>query len=116
MVRYIVALYLIILFSSCTKQKLQTDIILDKAAELMEMNPDSSLSILNTLKLDNLPTNEEKARYALLKSMALDKNYIDVTSDSLTSIALAYYVKYGTPDEILKAYYYNGKINAYAGN
>lgn len=116
MVRYIVALYLIILFPSCTKQKLQTDIILDKAAELMEMNPDSSLSILNTLKLDNLPTNEEKARYALLKSMALDKNYIDVTSDSLTSIALAYYVKYGTPDEILKAYYYNGKINAYAGN
>ena len=107
MVRYIVALYLIILFSSCTEHKFQTTIILDKAAELIEMNPDSSLSILNTLKLDNLSINEERARYALLKSMALDKNFIDVTNDSLTSIALSYYKKHGTPDEKLKAYYYN---------
>ena len=66
MVRSIVVLYLIILFSSCSKDKFQTTIILDKAAELIEMNPDSSLSILNTLKLDNLSINEERARYALL--------------------------------------------------
>ena len=46
----------------------------------------------------------------MLKSMAMDKNYIDATSDSLTSIALAYYKKHGTPDDKLKAYYYNGRI------
>ena len=107
MVRSIVVLYLIILFSSCSKDKFQTTIRLDKAAELIEMNPDSSLTILNTLKLDNLSISAERARYALLKSMALDKNFIDVTNDSLTSIALLYYKKHGTPDEKLKAYYYN---------
>lgn len=51
-----------------------------------------------------------KARYALLKSIALDKNYIDVTNDSLTSIAVAYYKKHGTVEEKLKSYLYNGRV------
>ena len=57
------------------------------------------MQILQSFTINDLHTSAGKARYALLKSMALDKNYIDVTSDSLTSIALVYYKKYGTPDE-----------------
>ena len=110
MKRYVFLLSLIILFSNCTKQKSQTSIILDRAAACIEQFPDSSLNILNALKLDNISNEEERAYYALLKSMALDKNYIDVTCDSLTSIAVDYYKIHGTADEKLKAYYYNGKI------
>lgn len=110
MKRYIAAVVMMVLSLQCTKQDPKTHIILENAAKCMEHHPDSSLAILNTLKLDSLPTQKERARYALLKSIALDKNYIDVTSDSLTSIALAYYKKHGTPDDKLKAYYYNGVI------
>lgn len=114
--KYIVFLFSLVLLCNCTKKTTVVSKVLDNAEECIEQFPDSSLNILNTLEISRISNLAEKARYALLKSMALDKNYIDVTSDSLTSIALAYYVKCGTPDEILKAYYYNGKINAYAGN
>ena len=72
MVRYIVALYLIILFSSCTKQKLQTDIILDKAAELLEMNPDMDKELaafidrLLAKNPDDRPADWKKVRAGLL--------------------------------------------------
>ena len=103
-------------FLSCSKHKSDVSIILDKAENCIEEHPDSSLNILNTLQLNNLKVNEERARYALLKSMALDKNYVDVTSDSLISIALDFYKRYGSPDYKLKAFYYNGKVKMYAGD
>lgn len=108
--RYIAAFFIITSFVQCANQETETSRILSRAESIIEQHPDSSLSILNTLQLTGLPTREEKACYALLKSMALDKNYIDVTDDSLTSIALAYYKKHGSPDEKLKAYYYNGVV------
>lgn len=100
----------IILLTDCTKQNSEVSVKLKKAAECIEQYPDSSLDILNTLQLNNITIQEERACYALLKSIALDKNYIDVTSDSLTSIALAYYKKHGTADEKLKAFYYSGVV------
>ena len=101
---------------ACNKENSKYMSQLDKVQQCIEVHPDSALQILQSFTINDLHTSVGKARYALLKSMALDKNYIDVTSDSLTSIALVYYKKHGTPDEKLKAYYYNGKINAYAGN
>ena len=103
------------LFIKCAKTDKLDSYIMDRAAEYIEEHPDSSLLILNQLKLDKLSNIKDRARYALLKSMALDKNLIDVTEDSLTSIALEYYTKHGSPDDILKAYYYNGKVNSYSG-
>lgn len=46
------------------------------------------------------------ARYALLKSAVLDKNYIDVTSDSLSSLAVDYYYGRNNRDEMLAWYYH----------
>lgn len=107
---YIAAICFIISIVGCTQHNDETVKILEKAEQYIEQHPDSSLHILNTLHLKDLSTQKDKAKYALLKSMALDKNYIDVTEDSLTSIALAYYKKHGTPDEKLKAYYYQGRV------
>ena len=114
--RYIFLCFFLVLVTNCTNRQSDASIILDKAFGIIEQQPDSSLAILNNLHLNNLPTQEERARYALLKSMALDKNYIDVTSDSLTSIAVDYYKNHGSADEKLKAYYYNGKVKSYAGD
>ena len=110
MKRFLFVLCSITLFVGCLSSNKETKAILDKAEQCIEHHPDSSLQMLNTLQLSSLSTHKGRARYALLKSMAMDKNYIDATSDSLTSIALAYYKKHGTPDDKLKAYYYNGRI------
>jgi len=56
----------------------------------MEERPDSALSLLSVIDGIRL-TDEAKARHALLLSQAYDKNYIDVTDDSLVSIAVNYY-------------------------
>ena len=49
-------------------------------------------------------------RIALLRTMALDKNYIDTTTFDILQPAIDYYIKNGTPDEKLKTYYYQGRI------
>lgn len=46
------------------------------------------------------------ARYALLKSAALDKNYIDIASDSLSSLAIDYYSGRNNRYEMLAWYYH----------
>lgn len=46
---------------------------LDLAESLMDSRPDSALSILNAVNVETLNSKKDKARYALLKSMALDK-------------------------------------------
>lgn len=108
--RYIIFLCLIILFANCSKYESDNTIIFNRVAECLEQYPDSALNMLNKFHLDNLFSTKERARFALLKSMALDKNYIDVDNDSLISVALDYYKKYGKPDELMKAYYYEGIV------
>lgn len=83
---------------------------MDKAEEIMNARPDSALTILNTIQSQSLSHVEEKARYSLLMSMALDKNYIDTTTFDILQPAIDYYTKNGTPDEQLRTYYYQGRI------
>lgn len=60
---------------------------------LMQNFPDSSLTILQSISPEQLSDKEEKALYSLLYSQALDKNYIDITDDSVINIAVNYYSK-----------------------
>ena len=69
---------------------------LDQAEALMTEHPDSALSILQEVDEAQLSTKAQQARFALLLSMALDKNYIDVASDSLIRPAVEYYEKHGS--------------------
>ncbi|MDE6026981.1 MAG: hypothetical protein K2G23_02785 [Muribaculaceae bacterium] len=84
--------------------------VLNRAEDLMETHPDSSLQILNSIEKTNLSSSEEKARYALLMSMALDKNYIDTTTFDVLQPAIDYYLSKGTADEKMRTYYYQGCI------
>ena len=84
--------------------------ILDEAELLMESKPDSALSLLNSIESASITKKSQKARYALLKSMALDKNYIDTANFDVLQPAIDYYLQKGTPDEKLRTYYYQGRI------
>ena len=83
---------------------------LEFADSLIEDRPDSSLKILKGFSKDDLKRKKEKARYSLLMSMAMDKNYIDTTTFDVLQPAIDYYLKKGTPDEKLRTYYYQGVI------
>ncbi len=94
--------------TSCSNHKQQET--LNRAESLMEAHPDSALTILEGIEKSELGSKEEQARYALLMSMALDKNYIDTTSFDVLQPAIDYYLKNGDPTEKLRTYYYQGRI------
>lgn len=88
----------------------------DVAESLIESHPDSSLRILNHINCSDLKDIKERARYSLLKSMALDKNFIDVTTFEVIQPALDYYLEHGNADERQKTLYYKGRIHRNAGD
>lgn len=94
--------------ASCSKHKQQD--LFNRIESVMEAHPDSALSILNGIDKSSLNSRKDKARYALLMSMALDKNYIDTTSFDVLQPAIDYYLKNGNADERLRTYYYQGCI------
>ena len=78
--------------------------------------PDSALNVLESINKDDIVTARNKAHHALLYAMALDKNYIDVTEDSLAKVATEYYKKQGSRKNYARALYYLGKSYYYNGN
>lgn len=79
---------------------------MDRAEHLMQSHPDSSLAILNGISEKNVHGEQALARYSLLKSIALDRNYIDTTNFNILQPAIDYYLKFGTADERLRTLYY----------
>ncbi|ROT05048.1 hypothetical protein EEL33_12820 [Muribaculaceae bacterium Isolate-037 (Harlan)] len=110
---HIIALCL--LLAGCGRNS-EIDRQLDRADALIESRPDSSLLILDNIDANALSGKEQKARYALLKSMAFDKNYIDTTTFDVLQPAIDYYLEHGTPNEKLRTYYYQGVIFNNQGN
>lgn len=94
---------------SCSGSGAYTD-KMDSAESLMESTPDSAMMILGEIDKDYLKRDRDKARYALLMSMALDKNYVDTTTFDVLQPAIDYYMKKGNADERLRTYYYQGRI------
>lgn len=89
---------------------------LDAADVHMEENPQMALETLESIDREMLTTRKVQAKFALLYTMALDKNYIDVASDSIIAPAVRYYQSHGTAKDKLLTYYYNGVISLNAGD
>lgn len=98
------------LMVSCSDSKEQE--ALNHVEAVIEAHPDSALALLRRVDKVSLGSDKERARYALLMSMALDKNYIDTISFDVIQPAIEYYLDRdkGTPDDKLRTYYYQGRI------
>lgn len=105
----IVLLFILLTAVGCNRRSV-IDEKMDLADSLMTSKPDSALAVLEGIPVSEVNGKETSARYALLKSMALDKNYIDTTTFDVLQPAIDYYIKHGTPDEQLRTYYYQGRI------
>lgn len=64
---------------------------LARASSLMRSQPDSALHIIELITPEDISDRATRAKYALLYSQALDKNYQDIDNDSLISIAYKYF-------------------------
>lgn len=94
----VLALSLILL--SCSKLSSSFDTI----EKTIGSDPEKAVELLDEVRPE-VRSKHDRARYALLKSLAMDALWIDYESDSLTSVALDYYKDHGSADEKLKAYF-----------
>jgi len=83
---------------------------MNEANSLMDERPDSSLIIMESINQAQLLNDEDEALYALLMTRAQDKNYININSDSLISIAVKYYDKTDDIYHKMLSYYYYGTV------
>ena len=74
----------------------------------IQERPDSALSILDTMDRASLTTARSRAHHALLHAMALDKNFIDVSDDSIAQVAVDYFSKHGPQKYHARSLYYLG--------
>lgn len=102
-------------FLGCQRQYLVAEKLL-QAEAVMNEYPDSALNLLKGIAQPELQTQAHHARYALLYSQALDKNYIDLTSDSLINLAVDYYKDRDDVRAKFLSYYYLGRIYTNANN
>ena len=107
---------LLLLVSCGPSPRKQIDGRLDWIESCLDEYPDSALAAIRDLPHAALRIRAQRARAALLHSIALDKCYIDPQTDSIIVPAITYYKTHGTPDEKLKTLYYLGRIQYNAGN
>lgn len=112
-IHFIVILLCALMLSSCADKEVTQ--ALSQADELMWTKPDSALAVLESVDTTALYGKYQKARYSLLYSMALDRNYVETTDVRIIMPAVKYYERHGSPDDRLKALFYFGRMQVNAG-
>ena len=108
-------LLLSLILPSCNPFKTATE-RMDRAEDAINTAPEQALASLDSVRRTTLITAPRRARYALLKAMALDKCCIDTTDLNVIMPAVRYYTRKGSPDEKMRAFFYLGNIERNAGN
>ena len=115
MKRLLIILVLVLCLVSCNRHSEHWATITEMES-IIEERPDSVLNVLQSIDTDELANDEERAKHALLLSMALDKNYIDKTDFEVLQPAIDYYKDNGSATDKLRTRFYQGRIYQNAGN
>ena len=84
---------------------------LTRAEECMEVNADSALRCLQYIEGTGACSDEQRARYALLRTQAMHKCRIPLESDSLINTAVAYYTNSGDRHRLALSLLYKGLVH-----
>lgn len=110
MLRYILLPFLSLLVWSCSCQPSGIDATLAEAERLMDVRPDSALTLVESVDPSAIHSRSTRALHALLLTQAQFKNYIDVPNDSLISIAVDYYDSSRDSYRKMLSLYYFGRV------
>ena len=106
------AIFLATMFSCTGKNEYYR--IMERADSIMDINDDSAIIAINMLNKykSKLPefTTSQRMQYQLLYHKAMNKAYIDFTSDSIMREVANYYEKHGTANNRMLAYYILGCV------
>ena len=102
-------------FVSCNRHSEHWNTLSNVESYIVE-HPDSALIVLEQIDISELSSKEERAKLALLLSMALDKNYVDKTDFNVLQPAIDYYEDNGSATEKFQTYYLQGRIYQNQGN
>lgn len=102
-------------FVSCNRHSEHWNTLSNVESYILE-HPDSALIVLEQIDISELSSKEERAKLALLLSMALDKNYVDKTDFNVLQPAIDYYEDNGSTTEKFQTYYLLGRIYQNQGN
>lgn len=107
----ILAFVALVLVSACGPSKsLRVTAVLDDVESYINERPDSALAVLEGVDSTALTTRALRARYSLLRTMALDKCYKDITATEILDPAVSWYEHHGSADEKMKTLHYQGRI------
>ena len=99
----------ILLLSACGESERNSQ-LLERAEAVMNDSCEVALTILrDSIDTSTLTTERGRAIYAVLLSQALDKNYIDIASDSIIAPAVAYFADGDEPHYAMLSHFYYGK-------
>lgn len=116
MKHYLSVIILAICLISCNSHSHYRE-TLSQMESYIEERPDSALAVLKQMNASELSGKEEKAKHALLYSMALDKNVIDKTDFEVLQPAIDYFENNGgSATDKMRTYYYQGRIYQNQGN
>ncbi len=82
------------LFTNCADNKCNE--ILNQAEALIDVQPDSVLSILKTIDINSITASSQKAKYALIKTHAITKYTGKAITDSIINYSANYYKKHNS--------------------
>lgn len=112
---YIYIIGILLCLTSCNHHSREWE-RLQEVETYIETHADSALLVLQNIRPEDLANQEEKAKHALLLSMAMDKSYIDRTDFEVLQPAIDYYQNHGTATDKLRTFYYEGRIYTNQGN
>lgn len=112
--RRLIFFFLLGIIVSCSSERDMVRLV-NQAEKIVQEHPDQALRMLDTLSRGNFSSRKERARYGIVKSMALTKNWIEPSSDSLIRPAVEYYGKSRQYDYRMKAWFYFGRVQLVQG-
>lgn len=106
-------LYILLLLPICLPSCRKSEAVrqMNDIETYIQTRPDSALAILSQIDTSTLQHPKERAQFALLYSIALDRNYTDSTDIGIIRPAVEYYSRHGTAWQKMLTYYYEGRIH-----
>ena len=90
--------------------------VMDTAETQMMQAPDSALALMQSIVAKDLPTRGLRARHALLLTMAKNKCYQDISSDTTIRMSYEWYQRHGSKRYKMLSSYYLGFVEQKRGN
>lgn len=110
-------MYIIILafcLASCNQHSEYWERLVQIESSINERT-DSILAVLQSIDIDEFSCDEERAKYALLMSMSLDKNGALNESTEVLQPAIEYYKEKGTSTDQMRTLFYQGRTHHIRG-